>query len=98
MTPVLRRGLFLAGLAGFLAFYLWGLSGLPGFGRYPGPYGLIINRVAVAQTNATGVVSAVNFSYRGLRTVGEELILFVAAAGMSVVLRRLRGERKEQSP
>ena len=61
MTPGQRRWIFLAGAAGLAAFYLWGLTGLPGFGNYPGPYGDIINRVAVAQTNATGVVSAVNF-------------------------------------
>ena len=47
----------------------------------------------MAQTKATGVVSAVNFEYRGFDTVGEEFILFVAATGMAVVLRRLRGER-----
>ena len=35
MTPRLRRWIFLvAGLA-LVAFYLWGLSGLPGFGNYP---------------------------------------------------------------
>jgi len=89
-----RRWLFLAGMAGLAAFYLWGLVGLPGFGHYPGPYGLIINKIAVAQTNATGVVSAVNFEYRGFDTVGEEFILFMAAAGVSVVLRHLRGERE----
>jgi multicomponent Na+:H+ antiporter subunit B len=94
MSPAQRRWVFLAGLAGLAAFYLWGLSGLPGFGSYPGPYGDIINRIAVAQTNATGVVSAVNFDYRGFDTVGEEFILFIAAAGISVVLRQLRGERE----
>ena len=93
MTPRQRRWIFLAAVAGLAAFYLWGLRGLPGFGNYPGPYGDIINRIAVAQTKATGVVSAVNFEYRGFDTVGEEFILFVAAAGMAVVLRRLRGER-----
>jgi multicomponent Na+:H+ antiporter subunit B len=92
MTPAVRRGLFLVGLAGFLAFYLWGLTRLPGFGRYPGPYGFIINRIAVSQTNATGVVSAVNFEYRGFDTVGEEFILFVAATGVATVLRQLRDE------
>jgi multicomponent Na+:H+ antiporter subunit B len=86
--------MFLAGVAGLVAFYLWGLAGLPGFGDYPGPYGFILNHVAVAQTKATGVVSAVNFEYRGFDTVGEEFILFAAAAGVSVVLRRLRGERE----
>lgn len=94
MTPRQRRWIFLVAGAGLVAFYLWGLSGLPGFGRYPGPYGFAILRVAVAQTNATGVVSAINFEYRGFDTVGEEFILFVAAAGVATVLRRLRGERE----
>ena len=93
MTPATRRWVFLIAGAGLVAFYLWGLTGLPGFGNYPGPYGFVINRVAVAQTKATAVVSAINFEYRGFDTVGEEFILFVAAAGVSVVLRHLRGER-----
>jgi multicomponent Na+:H+ antiporter subunit B len=94
MTPGQRRWIFLAAVAGLAAFYLWGLAGLPGFGNYPGPYGDIINRIAVAQTKATGVVSAVNFEYRGFDTVGEEFILFVAATAMAVVLRHLRDERE----
>jgi multicomponent Na+:H+ antiporter subunit B len=97
VTPEQRRWVFLvAGLA-LVAFYLWGLSGLPGFGNYPGPYGPAILRIAVAQTNATGVVSAINFDFRGFDTVGEEFILFVAATGVATVLSRLRGER-EQPP
>ncbi len=97
MTPSQRRYVFLIGGAGLVAFYVWGLLGLPGFGNYPGPYGFIVNRVAVAQTNATGVVSAVNFEYRGFDTLGEEFILFAAAAGVSIVLRRLRGERERSA-
>jgi multicomponent Na+:H+ antiporter subunit B len=94
MTPRQRRVIFLVAVAGLAAFYLWGLLGLPGFGNYPGPYGDIINKIAVAQTHATGVVSAVNFEYRGFDTVGEEFILFVAAVGVSTVLRHLRGEHQ----
>jgi multicomponent Na+:H+ antiporter subunit B len=97
MTPGQRRWIFLAAGTGFVAFFLWGLSGLPGFGNYPGPYGPAILRVAVAQTRATGVVSAINFDYRGFDTVGEEFILFAAAAGVSVVLRRLRGEQERSA-
>jgi multicomponent Na+:H+ antiporter subunit B len=94
MTPAMRRLVFLAAAAGFAIFFLWGLTALPGFGNYPGPYGDIINRIAVGQTNATGVVSAVNFEYRGFDTLGEEFILFTAVIGVSVVLRHLRGERE----
>ena len=94
MTPRQRLVFFGVAMAGLVACYLWAVGGLPGFGNYPGPYGFAILRVAVAQTHATGVVSAVNFSYRGFDTVGEEFILFAAAAGLSVVLRRLRDERE----
>jgi multicomponent Na+:H+ antiporter subunit B len=97
VTPAARRWVFLIAGAGLAAFYLWGLTGLPGFGHYPGPYGTIINSVAVAQTKATGVVSAVNFEYRGFDTVGEEFILFMAATGVSTVLRHLRGEREQSA-
>ncbi len=96
MSRTQRRWVFLIAAAGLAACYLWGLAGLPGFGRYPGPYGTIINKVAVQQTNATGVVSAVNFEYRGFDTVGEEFILFSAATGVATVLRQLRGERERQ--
>jgi multicomponent Na+:H+ antiporter subunit B len=93
MTPAARRWAFLIAGAGMVAFYVWGLTGLPGFGQYPGPYGFILNDVAVGQTKATAVVSAINFEYRGFDTVGEEFILFVAAVGVSTVLRHLRWER-----
>src|SRR3984957_16394762 len=102
MTPRQRLWLFAFGAAGLVACYLWAFAGLPGFGNYPGPYGPAILRQVIAQTNATAAVSAINFEYRGFDTVGEEFILFTAAAGMAVVLRRLRGERQgeqgEESP
>lgn len=96
MTPRQRLWLFAVAVAGLVACYLWAFAGLPGFGHYPGPYGPEILKRVIAETNATGAVSAVNFEYRGFDTVGEEFILFTAAAGMSVVLRRLRGEREGQ--
>jgi multicomponent Na+:H+ antiporter subunit B len=94
VTSRQRLVLFAVAVAGLIACYLWAFTGLPGFGNYPGPYGQAILAHAVAQTHATGVVSAINFEYRGFDTVGEEFILFTAAAGMSVVLRRLRDENE----
>jgi len=94
VTPRQRAWFFAVAAAGLVACYLWAFTGLPGFGNYPGPYGQEILRRAVGETRATGVVSAVNFLYRGFDTVGEEFILFAAAAGMSVLLRKLRAERE----
>ena len=94
MTPAQRRGMVLLGLGGLAAFYLWGLADMPPFGSYRGPYGNLINTIAVAATHATGVVSAVNFVYRGFDTIGEEFILFVAAVGVATVLREQRAGQK----
>ena len=96
MTARQRGWFFAVAAAGLVACLLWAFTGLPGFGHYPGPYGQVILGQAVQQTHATGVVSAINFEYRGFDTVGEEFILFAAAAGMSVVLRMMRGERERQ--
>ena len=97
MTADQRRLMFLLAMAGLAAFYLWGMAGLPGFGHHPGAYGPAVVGRSVRQAHATGVVSAVNFLYRGFDTLGEEFILFVAATGVATVLRILRQER-ERSP
>ena len=75
-----------------------GSPGCPAFGHYRGPYGDIINAIAVAQTHATGVVSAVNFDYRGFDTVGEEFILFVAATGVATVAPRTARRARAARP
>ena len=67
----LRRWLLGAGLAGMAAMLLWGLGGLPDFGHYRGPYGLVIAQVVVPQRHATALVTAVVFDYRGVRHVGR---------------------------
>jgi multicomponent Na+:H+ antiporter subunit B len=89
-----RRKLFFIGAAGFAALLLWGISGLPEFGSYDHPYGLLLNRVGVAQTSATNVVAAVTFDYRGFDTFGEEFILFGAVLGTTLLLRAQREEEE----
>jgi len=73
------------------------LSGLPPFGEYRGPYGDVLNAVAVGERRATNVVAAVTFDYRGVDTMGEELILFAAVIGTAILLRAQRDE-EEQDP
>jgi multicomponent Na+:H+ antiporter subunit B len=88
-----RLRVFLAAGAGLFAFLLWSYGGLPDFGDYQGPYGDILNRVSIPERQTTAVVSAINFDYRGLDTLGEEFILFAAVVGVASLFRLLRGER-----
>jgi multicomponent Na+:H+ antiporter subunit B len=83
---------FLPAAAGLLFLLLDALHGLPSFGNYPGPYGNVLNGVAVTQRHATNLVTAVNFDYRAFDTLGEEFILFTATTAVVLILRHVRGE------
>ena len=93
MSDSVRMRVFAGALAGLLGLLLWAFIGLPDFGHYTGPYGDILNRVAVPERSTTDVVTAVNFDYRGFDTLGEEFILFAAVIAVASILRTLRGER-----
>ena len=101
MSRRIRTLLFLVSAAAFLGLYLLGLSGLPPSGHYPGPYGDTVNALAQPERHVTNVVTAVNFDFRAMDTLGEELILFTSVMGVSMILRRLLKEKKlgqEHSP
>jgi multicomponent Na+:H+ antiporter subunit B len=97
MSDRVRLTVFAAGLAGLLVLLVWGLGGLPDFGHYAGPYGDILNRVAVPERSSTDIVTSVNFDYRAFDTLGEEFILFAAVVGVASILRKLRGERTRRA-
>ena len=92
MTPKVRLYVFLVAGAGLFIYLIWGFSGLPDFGHYVGPYGDILNKIAVPERSNTDVVTAVNFDYRAIDTLGEEFILFAAVVGVASLLRTLHGE------
>lgn len=96
MSERVRVMVFAIAAAGFAALLGWGMLGLPSFGAYQGPYGDIINAVAVPERHLTNMASAVNFDYRAIDTLGEEYILFAAVTGLALLLRRGRGEIEEE--
>lgn len=96
MNSGARVGVLGVGVALLAAFLCFGLRALPPFGAYHGPYGDIINAAGQSERNVTDMVTAVNFDYRAIDTVGEEFILFICVAGVAVVLRRTREEREEE--
>ena len=95
MTRRARTGLFAAAAAVLGVVLVAGLTGLPDFGHYRGPYGNVLNDLAVAQRHATDIVTAINFDYRAFDTMGEEFILFASVVGVMLLLREMRGEHEE---
>ena len=73
-------------------------SRMPTFGDHPLPYGDAINAAAPAERHVSNMVSAVNFDYRGLDTLGEEFMLLCAVTGAVVLLRGSRGEELTSLP
>ncbi len=96
MNRSARVAIFLVSAVALLAIYLWGLQALPPFGHYQGPYGNVLNQVAVYERHATDVVTAVNFDYRGFDTLGEEFILFISVVGVTLLLRAQRQEEQKE--
>ena len=92
MTRRARLGLFVAGALGLAGLLAWGLAGLADFGHYPGPYGDVVNRAVVGERHVPSAIAAVVFDYRGLDTLGEELILFASVSAVALLLREAREE------
>lgn len=105
MTGVVRTRAALGGLAlvALAAAVVWAATELTPFGTPSGPANGVA-RTLVHQRQAANTVNGVTYDLRGLDTLGEELILFVAALGSAVLLRHgregdeVQRERGEQAP
>jgi multicomponent Na+:H+ antiporter subunit B len=93
VSAAVRRGVALASLAVLGAGALIACLGLPDFGHPRGPYATAVIPLSLSARHVTSVVAAITFDIRGIDTLGEELILFCAAAGATVLLRSQRAER-----
>ncbi len=102
MSPAVRARVFLFGAMGLGLVLLIGVHGLAPTGQASSPadrtVGDWLNRVALPERHLTNIVSAVNFDYRGLDTLGEEYILFASVAGVALLLRERRGESEKDRP
>jgi multicomponent Na+:H+ antiporter subunit B len=96
VTPRQRALVAPIGAALLAGLMFWGALGLPAFGAYAGPYGDVVNAAAPVERQVQNVVTAINFDYRALDTLGEEYILFAAVAAAALLLRRLRSEEEDE--
>ena len=97
-TNAWRTLIFVVLLIAAAPAMIHGLSALPPFGDYRGPYGDVINHLIVPARHISNAVTGVNFDFRGLDTLGEELILFAATVGVAMLLRGTRGHTTSAEP
>jgi multicomponent Na+:H+ antiporter subunit B len=82
-------------LAGLAAFGVWAVSGLLPFGTPAGPADRLAQTL-VHQRQVANTVNGITYDMRGVDTLGEELILFVAALGSAVLLRHRRDDVEQE--
>jgi len=90
-----RRIVFVVAALGVAAILLWALAGLPSFGSHESAYARLLNSTTAKRRHVTDVVTATVFDYRGVDTFGEELLLFAAVVGATLLLREQREELHE---
>ena len=94
----IRSWVFLLTCAGVVPAIIALIRKMPRFGAHPLPYGDLLNHGAPLERHVSNAVSAVNFDYRGLDTLGEEFMLLSAVTGVVVLLRGKRGETPNAPP
>jgi multicomponent Na+:H+ antiporter subunit B len=87
-----RTLLAVAALAGLALVLAVALHGLPDVGDPHGPNARSVPVVLAHERQAANAVNGVTYDLRATDTLGEELILFVAALGASVLLRAQRSD------
>ena len=75
---------------------VWAVAGLPDFGHPRGPYADLAPRIMLDERHVANAVTGITFDLRGFDTLGEELILFVAALGAAVLLRALADRGRDR--
>ena len=96
MSPRARLALGLAALVALGALVAAAVTQLERFGHPPEPYASQAVKASLKH-QVTATVNGVTFDVRGIDTLGEELILFSAAIGATILLRAQRAEGAAQA-
>lgn len=98
MSPLARRWLLgVCGLAVAPAVAVLAPA-MPRFGVQTEVLGQTINRLGPGLRHVDNMVTAVNFDFRSLDTLGEEFMLLCAVTGTVLLLRGQRGEGVTDAP
>jgi multicomponent Na+:H+ antiporter subunit B len=91
-----RRALGLLALVALGVLAVWAVTGLPDFGHPRGPYATAGVELMLKERRVDNTIVGITFDLRGIDTLGEELILFSAALGATLLLRSQRREGRAE--
>ena len=94
MSNQLRLALFFVGATGLAALLAVAFCNLPGPEALRSRYLEAINGRTTPQRRTLDAVTAVNFDFRAVNTLGEEFILFASVMGSLVLLRQAEDKEK----
>ncbi len=84
----------LAAMAGFLVL---AVTGLPAFGSFQNKHvALFYLEEGLQMTGSPNIVNSIVWGFRGYDTLGEETILFCAALGVFMIIRRRKYGRSDK--
>ncbi len=95
MKPRVRLTIFFAASVVFAALFVLALLQLHPVGaasEVASAYGKLVNSATVPERHITNAVTAVNFDFRAVDTLGEEFILFSCVMAVLLLLRRQKDE------
>jgi multicomponent Na+:H+ antiporter subunit B len=96
VSPRTRQLVALGSLAVLGAALAAAVLDLPGPDDPHGPYAKASIALLTAHRHVTNIVTGITFDLRGIDTLGEELILFCAAVGSTLLLRAQRDEHRAE--
>lgn len=98
MSRRTRTALFIPVGLVLLAGLAAGMADLPDVGHATSDYAAWVSNHVVKARATTNVVSALTFDLRAFDTLGEEFILFAAAAACALLLRGVREKDRPDDP
>ena len=79
----------LAALAVVSGFLILAVTGLPDFGSFERKHvAMFFLEQGLQRTGSANIVNAIVWDFRGYDTLGEETVLFCAALGVFMIIRR----------
>ena len=91
-----NKAIGIASLGLITSFLILAITGLPEFGSFERKHvAMFFLENGLEKTGSANIVNAIIWDFRGYDTLGEETVLFCAALGVFMIIRRKKYGRSD---